>query len=324
MRLTILFIVLMCAGNVSVAQNIDWIDDYILSFPQVAKGTMGASYVETTILLSNPNVDSIGITLKGQSGLESVFEASELSIAAGGTTEIKIAGEPFAIGSVVVISKQPITGSAHVIIKDSAESNEVRAQVVQTGQPLMSRAAVPVLFRHPMADNTSIAVVFDQRGPSFYQGLRLVLKDSKGREFVTTDPAYTYPHYAAYLDEIFPDLPTDFDSGLLTIQTVPSDRPLTFSALALYTLKGQVATAGLSKIDIPGEYLVELESGENTQQQAEDLARQYGFMPLGAPPQPGLLRVSMPHEVARALGRDPRVHNVVFNAQVTPASMAAE
>lgn len=221
------------------------------------------------------------------------------------------------MSSVGVVSSTVVAASAHIVARAATVSGEVLSQVTILGQSLTSKAIIPVFRR--TASTLSGATIADNTGIALSGTLGryvLTLRDSQGL-VVSARTLYSCPcpaknfsgHFAAFITEIFLDLPTNFDAGSLTIEHEGSI-PMAFAAVALYVRGNEITSAAVTPIDRPGTYFVRLKSTES-QQRAQEMANQYGFaierfftsVPLTA-------IVIMTNEVARAVARDPRVEFV--------------
>jgi hypothetical protein len=290
--------------------------DFDVYFPQVAKGTFGTQLIETLFVISNPGPQTANITLRSF-GID-LPEPRSFQVEAGKTREINLRGEAAQVGWVRLTSDIVVAAAAHLSIRSAQDPNKIFSEVAVLGQPLISKAVVPVFLKAPISDNTGIAMAYFQDG-----FLKFTLYDPEGRQIATRTEQRGFnlgrpssDHAAMFITELFPNIPSDLTTGSLVVEHVsPKDIAIAFAITALYTRGDTVTAAAVTGIDDPRSYVVLFKSEANVSDQATQLAAQYGFR---------VDRITlfnaavglMTHEVARAVARDPRVKQVLSNNAV--------
>jgi hypothetical protein len=283
--------------------------DFDVYFPQVAKGTFGVQQFETLLVISNPGPQTANI----------VFTSLAIDLPAplsfqlepGKTREINLRGQPPQVGWVHLTSNIVIAAAAHLSIRSPQDPSKVVSQVAILGQPLVSKAVIPVFLGKSIADNTGIALTYFQSG--LY---KFTLYDSEGRQLATRTERGGFnlgrpssSHAAMFVTELFPSIPGDFATGSLVVEHT-QDIAIAFAITALYTRGNDLTAAAVTGIDDARRYVILFKSETNVTDQARQLSEQYGFR---------VDRITlfnaavglMTHEVARAVARDPRVKQVL-------------
>ncbi|RPJ86904.1 MAG: hypothetical protein EHM18_03835 [Acidobacteria bacterium] len=286
--------------------EIHWVTDSVLGFPHVVHGSVGSAYVETTLVLSNPGTTSV--TVRFATGGITLPFAIPVSLGPGQTRLLEISGEPFEKGWLQLAATSPIGASVYFCIKPSRSSTEILSRVIVLGQPVTSKAVIPVFRDTQFAENTAVAVAAHRGLPYF--SLRFSLFNEEG-ELVSTAESRDYQQ-SKYLDEIFEELPPSFRSGSLIVE-YPPDVAMAFSAIGLYVHGDSLVSASSTAIETVGLYTVELKESVDETKQAQALAEQYGFALYGTTSGP-YFGASMTREVARAVARDSHVEEVTLMA----------
>ncbi|MGI8784411.1 MAG: hypothetical protein ACR2L2_12270 [Acidobacteriota bacterium] len=141
---------------------------------------------------------------------------------------------------------------------------------------------------------------------------RKVVVSSRALTSCSSCPSKNFAgHFAAFITELFPDLPATFSVGSLTIEH-EGGVPMAFAVTALYVRGNEMRSAAVTPVDRPSTYFIKLKSTES-QQKAQEMASQYGFTIISFPG-PLTATVVMTDEIARAVARDPRVEFVEPNS----------
>ncbi|MGH9338030.1 MAG: hypothetical protein ACRD1R_00180 [Acidobacteriota bacterium] len=280
--------------------------------PQVARGSLSGLYLETIVVITNGG--SAPVTVKVESfGLD--FPQSEIELAPGERREIRFEGDPFQLGWVRLLSETAVTAAAHILVKLSPQSKEVLEHAVIVGQPLVSKAVIPVFFDTPVADDTGFALAYGQNG-----NYKFTLLDPAGEEVASRIEEKGFnldgapsDHAAMFVSQLFPEILEGFTSGTLVIEHLsPNNIAMAFAPTALYILGTELTTADVLDIDEPGSYLIFPKSTEDVPGQAAELAEVYGFEVKRT--LDNVIEGIMTFEVARAVSRDNRIENVFPNS----------
>lgn len=308
-------------------------DRFLIYFPQVAKGALGR-HIETIIVIANPGNEPAEVFLtSGDSKRLPLTARATIQLQPGQTQRVEINGGEFRVGWVRLESTRLISAAAHILTRPSSDSAQILSQVTIPGQRPVSKVVVPVFRSTPsvaeIADNTGIAIVAIQPG-----SVVLTLRDIAGKMIASTSRRFSVSggfsgevlvHVAQFLTELFPEIPSDFSAGSLTIEYASFEIPMAFAATALYTRRDEIWSAAVTPIDVPGQFFVKFKSAENFQQQVAQLAAQYGFTVVGFfSGDPRLILARMVEEVARAVARDPRIEFVEQNAVGEAVSFPSE
>jgi hypothetical protein len=112
------------------------------------------------------------------------------------------------------------------------------------------------------------------------------------------------------LDEVAAWLTSGFTTGSLVIEHVsPGLTPRALAVTALYLRGTSMWSAAATSVDVRGNYFVKFKSEQTFQQDAQQMALQYGFS-IVQHVLDTLYVVTALDEVAKAVGRDPRVERV--------------
>jgi len=300
-------------GLAAQTSEIDWVGDFVIAFPQVAKGSAAGRYVETTLVISNPNASDVVVRLVHFFGTSM---PDLLTLHPYETRRIDFRGEPFQQGWVQLAASKTVSAAAYISTKAEEGSPIGFARIAVLGQPVVSKALIPVFRKSGVADNTAVAVASHRPGggapgdPYF----RLILFDDAGEK--VGEKELGDGQHALFIDELFPSLPDQFTSGSLVIEQTKSVS-MSVSAVGLYVKADGLTVAPTAGIDLPGLFMVKTMVSANYQQQADALASQYGFEIIG-----NIINqyfsARMTREVARGVGRDSRVESVTLPAVLVP------
>lgn len=299
----VLIAAIVCAAFMPMALG-SFHDGLRAYVPQVVKGTLQHVVYKTIVVISNPGPDPSQITVRSVLLPLTVFQLSP-----GETRQVIVSGEPFQMGPLLVEATKIVAVAADIVARSSGTSAEILSQVTILSQQLTSKAILPVFRRSGatddvLADNTGIALV------GAIGRYELTLRDAQGLT-VRTRSLQSNDFRTMFVTELFPDLPSSFSSGSLVIEHVDPPRiPLAFAVTALYMTGNVMRAAAVTSIDRPNTYFVKFKPTE-TQQKAQEMATHYGFTIVSFfTSDPLRATVTMLHEVARAVARDPRVESI--------------
>ena len=111
-----LLIALFVTPLYSQAGEIDWVKGFVVAFPQVVKGPIGETSVETILVLSNPSTDPATVQLTASADLALPGSAS-LELSSRETRQIIFAGAPFQSGWVELAASAPVAAAAYISAK---------------------------------------------------------------------------------------------------------------------------------------------------------------------------------------------------------------
>jgi hypothetical protein len=247
-----------------------------------------------------------------------VPEPRSFQLGPGKTRRVTFKGDPLQVGAVRLISTEVIAASSHITIRRGAE--DIISEIVILGQPLTSKAVIPVFVKTALAENTAIAIVYNQSGC-----YRFTLLDGEGRVIGSrTEPSRfnlqrpSSNQVAMFVTELFPSLTSEFNGSLILEHIAPLDVPIGFAISAFYVRGSGLLPVAVTSIDKPAQYVVLLKSSTNGVEQANTLAAQYGFTVFRLPVTDNIVGGLMTHEIARAVARDPRVLSVSASVAVVP------
>lgn len=292
-------------------------DRFIVFFPQVVKGPLN-DYYETTLVLSNPGPDPVEVTLNSDfSVIPMILATTTLQMAPGETRQIRLTGGGFQMGWVRLEAAKTIAAAAHIRTRRSQNSSEILSEVTVLAQPAASKFVIPVFLagaiEETLIENTGVAIGAVQRGQ-----IQLTLRDAQGlvvgsRTLIAsnTNPARDFSsHFVRFLPELFPNLPAGFTTGSLAVTHFsPGLTPRALAVTALYLRGTSIWSAVATPVDVPGNYLVKFKSTQTFQQDAQQMALQYGFT-IREHLFDTIVIVTALDEVAKAIARDPRVERV--------------
>ncbi|MGH9340188.1 MAG: hypothetical protein ACRD1R_11530 [Acidobacteriota bacterium] len=292
-------------------------DSFVAYFPQVVKGALGDQRTQTSIFISNPNQEIVEVTIS--SGPEALLPSTVLVLGPGETHEIRIAGEGDLLQGWVRLEATDIVAAvAHIMANSSSAPVESTFQLTILAQRPVSKAVILVRLApngQARIENTAVALAAAQIGTYLF-----TLRDSEGaiiasrkltaslsnlleRDFST--------HLATFVTDLFPNLPSNFSLGSLTVEYTGLEIARAFAMMAVYTRGTDFWGAEVTGIDVIAGYLVKFKPIENLQETAEEMSKQYGFTIKnffrGAP---DTAEVLMFDQVAQAVARDPRVERV--------------
>ncbi|HEY2930302.1 MAG TPA: hypothetical protein VGK99_01035, partial [Acidobacteriota bacterium] len=273
--------------------------------------TLGGQSLETSIILSNPGPSTADVTLQGIK--VDVPEPRSFQLGPGKTRQVTFKGDPLQVGAVRLISTEVIAASAHITIRRGA--GDIISEIVILGQPLTSKAVIPVFVKTALAENTAIAIVYNQGGC-----YRFTLLDAEGRVIGTRTEPFGFNlqrpssnQAAMFVTELFPNITSELNGSLILEHVAPLDIPLGFAISAFYVHGSALLPVAVTPIDKSTQYIVTLRSSINAVEQANALATQYGFTIFRPPVADNIIGGLMTHEVARAVARDQRVLGVSPN-----------
>lgn len=292
-------------------------DRFIVFFPQVVKGQLN-DYYETILVLSNPGPDPVEVTLNSDLAvMPMILATTALQMAPGETRQIRLTGGAFQMGWVRLEAARTIAAAAHIRTRRSQNSPEILSEVTVLAQPAASKFVIPVFLagavEETLVENTGIAIGAVQRGQ-----IQLTLRDAQGlvvasRTLIAsnTNPVRDFSsQFVRFLPELFPNLPAGFTTGSLVIEHVsPGLTPRALAVTALYLRGTSMWSAAATPVDVRGNYFVKFKSAQTFQQDAQQMSLQYGFT-IVQHVLDTLFVVTALDEVAKAIGRDPRVERV--------------
>ncbi|HEY3127927.1 MAG TPA: hypothetical protein VGL91_00585 [Acidobacteriota bacterium] len=289
--------------------------EFEVFFPWVVSGQFGLISLETAIVVYNPGSETAMVTLES---VKADFDGPQsFSLAPAKTNVVFFRGVQ--VGAVHVKSNVPVTASSYTIDRSALNPLKIISDLTLSGQPLTSKAVLPVFIGTTLADNTALALVYRQGGC-----YRFTLYDSEGAQVASRTEAFGFnlsrppsENAAFFVTELFPDVAPGFIGSLVVEHVSPVNIAQSFSVSALYTSDLRLAPASVTPIDTPSQYIVTVKSGGSS----TDLAAQYGFTismsNSSASPVVGV----MTEEVARAVARDPRVDSVTIkNVDISDSS----
>ncbi len=292
------------------ALALDWVEGFVVAFPQVAKGSSGGAHVETTVVISNPWADSTHVQLWVSDGLDLPGPAS-LQLSPGETRQIDFKGDPFQAGWLQLIATRAVAAAAYISVKPGETESSVLSRLAILGQALSSKVALPVFHKSDFADRTAIALSCPREIVN--HTVRFNLLDQTGATVATKESSSLPSRLALYLDEFF-ELSDSFRGGSLVVEMANPQAAMAFSLIGLYEKNGAVTVGGAQSIDTPGEYVARLKTPDQTQ--AAQVAEQYGVTVIKTTQSE--LWGLMTREVARAVARDTRIAGVFPMAYGAP------
>ncbi len=294
------------------------VTDHVVAFPYVVTGTAGGRFVETVVIISNPAGEPLSIlvspsqSVAGFVGFLGGPVGRNLELAAFESRQIVFhSADSLVSGSLLLEGKRPFGADAHFLIKASQSSSDVMSRVALPGSTPTNRVAFPVRIGSALADNTSFALATFGTLPSgaYY---RASLYDTSGQLVGQTKMVGK----VMFVTELFPDLPDDFHSGTVLVDTVSSvDQAMVFSLIALYTAGDQLFTASPADMEKPGLFGFLLQ-GPDYDSQLQALQSQYHFEVKHHTAGYPAVTMRSTREVARVMAKDPRVKAMDLNVIV--------
>lgn len=291
------------------------VGDFVVYFPQVAKGQLGL-FIETTIVATNTGGGIVTVEL--DSFNPDLLAPMAFELNANASRTVKIAGGDFQVGWVRLRSSGTVAALTTIVIKQTVDAEEPVSQVSVLGQAPAAKITVPVFRGSPLAEETGVAIAAVTQND-----VKLTLHDEDGNLVASrtlthrnglTEGDFS-DHTSAFLGDLFHGLDEGFSSGSLTLEG-PESIPRTLAATALYTVGQSLLPAPVTNVDVPGQYLVQLKSAEDAESTIAEMSELYGFTFLEWVTD-RLALVSTSDEQARAVSRDPRVELVEPNVLIT-------
>jgi len=293
--------------------------DHVVSFPYVVTGPAGERFVETVLTVSNPAAEQLYILISLSPALGPFVVGRSMELAAFESRQIVFhSANTLVTGSLLLEGKRPFAADAHIVIKASESSSSVISQVALPGSTPTNRVAFPVWIRSALADNTSFALATFGTLPvgAYYKAS---LYDTSGQLVRETRMATL--REVMFVTELFPDLPDDFHSGTVLVDTVSSvDQAMVFSLIVLYTAGDKLFTASPADMERPGLFGMYLQ-GPDYDNQVQALQAQYHFEVTRHTAGYPAVTIRSTREVARVMAKDPRVKSLSLNViiQIPPA-----